>query len=246
MTVTYVVLVNPEGPENIGATARAMMNMDCAGLILVHPACDHLSASALNYAIHAKKILEDAKIVLTLESALRYADISVAVSRRIGQWRKRDYLAEELAKFLIDYQDKNVYLVFGREKTGLTNEELQSCDITCSIPSSADFPSLNLAQSVMVVLYEIFKTKPHKYGENEMVSDIAPRVEFDGMLNQMIRSFDEMDFFKNVPEWRLKNYIKKVLIRSKLDRYDVLVINNLFTRLQGVIKRLKKESGKKI
>jgi tRNA/rRNA methyltransferase len=237
----HVVLVNSEGDENIGAAARAMMNMDVRDLVLVGPACDHLSPGAKNYAVHAQEILKNARIVPALGEALKDADLSAAVTRRVGQWRKRDYYLENFAEHLRSYRNKEVYLVFGREKHGLTNEEIDQCDLVCSIPSSKEFPSLNLAQAVMVVLYEIFKSNHRaKDGkDNDSIYQPASRRDFDGMLDQITRTLDGLGFFKNVPESRLENYLKKILLRSKLDEYDTKVIKSVFKRIQGIVKRLK-------
>lgn len=161
-----VVLVETEGEENIGAVARAMMNMDVDSLALVNPHCDHLSKSALNYAVHASEILEKARVFTSLGEALDDADLSAAITRRTGQWRKRDFILEDFSKFLTGYEDRNVSLVFGREKYGLTNEEIRSADLICSIPSSEKFPSINLSQSVMITLYDIYRTNLHKKPAN--------------------------------------------------------------------------------
>ena len=215
--------------------------MGFKNLILINPECEYLSSSALNHSVHAQNILREATVLSSLPEGLQGSDISIAVSRRVGQWRKRDFTAESLAKFLIDYKEKEVCLVFGREKTGLTNEEIRECDVICTIPSSSDFPSLNLAHSVMVVLYEIFKA-----WHIDVKSNIANRDDFNLMLDQIISALSEMEYFKTVPEWRLKNYLKKILLRAKLNEQDVLIINNLFDRIKGIVKRLKNANYKNL
>ncbi len=245
--MVFIVLVSPEGQENIGSVARAMMNMGFSRLSLVQPLCSHLTEITINYAVHAVEILKKAEIFPDLKSALEGSDLSIAISRRIGQWRKRDLTAENLAGFLQDYKDRNVHLVFGREKNGLTNSEINFCDLICSIPSDEKFPSLNLSQAVMIILYELFKMNKKKEVDAAAPGDksgkLPLRSDFDGMMDQVISAFSEMDFFKNVPDWRLKNYLKKILIRSKLDEYDTMVIYNVFKRIEGIVKRLKDNSS---
>lgn len=231
----HIVLVGPEGPENIGAVSRSMLNMNVNSLLLVRPGCDHLSKAALAYSVHAHEVLQTASVFDSLESALKGADISIAVSRRIGQFRRQDYTLPGLPNLLKNYTEKEVYLVFGREKTGLTNEELASCDLICSIPSAPEFPSLNLAQAVMVTLYELYSADERARLENPV--RIASREDFDGMLSEIITSLEELNYFKHVPTWRLENYLKKVLLRAKLDTYDTMVIRNLFTRIRGMVGR---------
>jgi len=237
-----VVLVEPEGEENIGSVARAMKNMGVENLIIVKPRCNHLSKSALFYAVHADDILKKAELYNSLEDALKKTDLSVAITRRTGQWRIRDFILEDFSKYLLKYEKKNVFLVFGREKFGLTNEEIRQCDLICTIPSSEKFPSLNLSQAVMVTLYDIYreriKSKKNKDG------NLANRKTFNKMIKKIILALDEMEFFKNVPSWRLENYIKKILLRARLENYDCMVIEHLFTRLAGKVKQYKKELKK--
>jgi tRNA/rRNA methyltransferase len=236
-----VVLVEPEGEENVGSTARAMMNMEADRLELVHPLCDHLSRLSLNHALHAGEILKNARVFGDLKSALQEADISAAITRRTGRWRKRDFILEDFSNYLTDYRNSNIKLIFGREKFGLTNEEIRLCDLVCSIPSSKNFPSINLAQAVMITLYDIYRTNL-KDKKDKAARLPASREEFDTMLSIIISAFDEMDFFRNVPPWRLTNYIKKILIRAGLDSYDCLVIKNIFSRINGKFRDLKKQA----
>lgn len=239
-----IVLVETEGPENLGSIARAMMNMDCHDLVLVKPHCEPTHPRALNYAIHAHSILKNSKIALTLEEALNGSDLSVAVTRRVGQWRKQDHNLREFAQYSLSYLNKRVDLVFGREKSGLSNEEINLCDLVCSIPSSPEFPSINLAQSVMLVCYELYQSRLFKESSEVQTVQAVERDDFNEMMDQIITSLDEMEFFKRVPEWRLKNFIKKILLKAELDKYDTMVVRNLFQRIQGVIKRHKKHSQK--
>ncbi len=232
-----VVLVEPEGEENVGAVARAMMNMDVERLVLVNPLCDHLSRNSLNYAVHAALILKNAGVYPSLDKALEDSELSAAVTRRTGQWRRKDFNLGDFSKYLLKYGDRNVKLVFGREKYGLTNDEIQCCDLVCSIPSSEKFPSINLAQAVMIALYDIYTAKPDNAKDNRFP---ASRKDFDIMIGSIESALEEMEFFRNVPSWRLTNYIKKILLRSSLDSYDCLVIKNIFKRIKGKFIQLKK------
>ena len=109
-----VVLVRTEGDENIGSAARAMMNMGEKDLVLINPGCNHLSDGAFRFAVHAGEVLKNAAVFSDLKNALAGSEISAAVSRRNGQWRKRDFDLNEFADFLLDYKDRNVALVFGK------------------------------------------------------------------------------------------------------------------------------------
>lgn len=231
-----VVLVEPEGKQNIGAVARAMMNMKANRLILVNPRCDHLSDESLTYAVHAKSLLTSALIYPTLRQALEGSELKIALSRRKGQWRKRDLTLFELGKFLLEYSERRVSLVFGREQNGLTNEEVRLCDIMVSIPASPQFPSLNLSHAVILTLYEIFRARELNFKPSK--SELSSREDFDLMMKQIMRTLSDLGFFKNVPDWRLKSYLTKIFIRARLDNYDTRAIGNIFQRIDGIFKGL--------
>jgi tRNA/rRNA methyltransferase len=238
-----VILVEPEGEGNLGAVARAMMNTGVSSLIIVNPKCNHLSEEALNHSVHAREILQNAIVKPSLTEAACEIEIRIAFSRRVGQWRKRDYSLTELTEHLKPLRDKSIALVFGNEKHGLSNEDILLCDLLCYIPSAPEFPSLNLSQAVMVALYELYIAFQDS---DRFRRETAPRKEFDEMIGSIIGTLDSLDYFHLVPEWRLEKYLNKILHRASLDHYDTVIIKNLFQRLTGMITRMRKElNGKK-
>ncbi|URA11092.1 RNA methyltransferase [Thermospira aquatica] len=233
-----IVLVEPEGDMNIGMIARSMMNMDVENLVLVSPRTNHLSENARAFAVHAVPILEKASVVFSLDEALRGCDVSLAVTRRIGQWRQQDVFLPHWREVMSPYAGKKIALVFGREKSGLTNDEISRCDLVLTIPSSDVFPSLNLAQAVMTVLYEIYRTRwksshPSPY-------HTVKREEFQGMLAMIIETLETMGYFKTVPRERLEAYLRKLLYRMAPDETSAMIVKNLFRRIQGRLMALEK------
>jgi len=155
-----IILVSPLFSGNLGSVARAMKNMGLKDLRLVAPKADPKDPDAQKMAAHAKEILKKAKRFPDLKKALKGFDLAVATSRRKGgqrgNWRDPRQFAVELAQLP---KNRKVALVFGREDTGLTNEQISLCQRIVTIPSHRSFASLNLAQAVMVLAYEIFITK---------------------------------------------------------------------------------------
>src|SRR5688500_6130480 len=152
-----IVLSRPTHPGNIGAVARAMKNMGLSDLALVAPLkYPHPEATAL--AVDAFDILELARIYATLEEAVSDCGLiigSSARTRRIG-WPALS--TDDCARRLVTAaMQAPAALVFGQERTGLTNEELDLCQYVVTIPTSSEYPSLNLAGAVLVLAYEIFK-----------------------------------------------------------------------------------------
>lgn len=154
-----VVLVEPEGPANIGMIARTMKNFGFSRLVLVRP---NLTEESYSYAVHAKDVLDNAIVLEGFDEALELFDLTVGTTGKPGA-RFIPYRAPiypwELRETLKGYTGR-VGLFFGRESIGLKNEELERLDITVTIPTSEDYPVMNLAQAVAVILYELSKARP--------------------------------------------------------------------------------------
>ncbi|CAI1100928.1 tRNA (cytidine/uridine-2'-O-)-methyltransferase TrmJ [Serratia liquefaciens] len=152
----HIVLVAPARPENVGAAARAMKTMGFTSLRIVDSEA-HLQPAARWVAHGAGDILDGVQTFATLEQALADVDFTVATTARsrarfhyyctpqqlLGQLSERSQWVNQAA------------LVFGREDSGLTNEELELADLLTGIPMQADYPSLNLGQAVMVYCYQL-------------------------------------------------------------------------------------------
>jgi tRNA (cytidine32/uridine32-2'-O)-methyltransferase len=152
-----IVLVATSHPGNIGAAARAMKNMGLSSLYLVNPK-DYPSGVALGRAASALDVLDNAKVVENLESAIADCGLVIGTSARSRSipWPVVD--PDECAEKLVTASNENeVALVFGREDRGLSNEELQLCQYHVQIPTNEEYSSLNVAAAVMVLSYEIRK-----------------------------------------------------------------------------------------
>ncbi|MGH9392436.1 MAG: RNA methyltransferase, partial [Vicinamibacteria bacterium] len=153
----HVVLVEPLYGGNVGQVARAMMNFGLSRLVLVKPR-EHLTAESYWMAREGKGILEGARVHTCLESALQEVGLAVGTTRRVGKYRRPaltpESFAEEVASLT---QENRVAVIFGREDSGLTAAELALCQWIVTIPASESFPSLNLAQAVILIGYTLFR-----------------------------------------------------------------------------------------
>lgn len=152
----HIILVSPARPENVGAAARAMKTMGFTSLRIVDSQA-HLQPEAGWVAHASNEILHNAQHFETLEAALADIDFTVATTARS---RARFHYYSTPVELLGQLQEKrewisNAALVFGREDSGLTNEELDLADILTGVPMVADYPSLNLGQAVMVFCYQL-------------------------------------------------------------------------------------------
>ena len=148
------VLVEPAVPENIGAAARAINTMGFKELRLVKPA-DHLSNPAKWLAHGSVDILQDAQIFDQFKAAIEDLDFVIGTTAKRRSIR-HDYYSPERAKALLQEKGNSIFkvgIVFGREESGLKNDELALCDIASSIPLNNPYPSINLAQSIMLYSY---------------------------------------------------------------------------------------------
>jgi tRNA/rRNA methyltransferase len=150
------VLVEPKVPENIGAAARAIKTMGFTTLKLVNP-CNHLDERAYWLAHASKDILENAVVYSSLKDAISDTDFVVGTTAKRRSVKHDYHHCDELTSIINSKSSSinQVAIVFGREESGLTNDELKLCDILSTIPMRRKYPSLNLAQAVMIYTYSL-------------------------------------------------------------------------------------------
>jgi len=194
-----IVLVEPEGPANIGMIARTMKNFGFSRLVLVNP---NITEESYSYAVHAVDVLENALILESFHEALELFDLTVGTTGKPG----KSYIPEraplmpwELRETIRDYPGR-VGLFFGRESIGLKNEELERLDLTVTIPTSDAYPVMNLAQSVAVILYELAKERP---GAEVLSLEPATRREKEELVNVWKRLLDALNYPKDAERKRI-------------------------------------------
>lgn len=152
-----IVLMEPENPNNIGASARAMKNMGFSDLRLVKPP-KGWAWKAKKMAMSAEDLLPNAKVFDSLEEAVSDINVLVGTSRRYSPKRGMfQPWAPMLKKINRSCVQGSVGILFGKESKGLDNASLELCDWITTIPANPDYPSLNLAQAVLVTCYELSK-----------------------------------------------------------------------------------------
>ena len=163
----HFILYKPAVPGNVGAAARAILTMGFTHLRLIDP-CDHLSDEALMLAHGSHHILQSAQLFSDFESAVADLDLVVCTTAK-RRTAKHDYhSSRDLAALLKNKKEQlaKVGILFGTEESGLPNQLVLKSDMAMSIPMAGSYPSLNLAQSVMVTAYELSQlNKLEKPGE---------------------------------------------------------------------------------
>ena len=220
-----IVLIGTRYPENIGAAARAMLNMGIERLMLVDPQ-NAEPQRVRKMATHAAAAVVDKMVVYdSLKEALADFQYVVGTTARLGGQRKVVSSPAKLAERLIALSDQNkIAILFGPEDRGLSNVDIRCCHTLVNIPT-AEFSSLNLAQAVMVVCYELFRFSMDKPGE--FAPRLANQHELDAMYDQLKEvlmriSFinpDNPDYFMN----DLRHFFTRMQLRAK----EVQIIRGL-------------------
>ncbi len=159
-----IILVNPQLAENVGMSARAMMNCGLYELRLVAPREDHLSPKAISASSNAEEILYKAKVYATTSEAIADLNQVYASTARHRDQIKAVYNADSAALEINDYLQKNIKcgILFGCERTGLHNDDVCLANAIINIPLNPRHSSLNLSQAVLLVGYEFYKTQIEK------------------------------------------------------------------------------------
>jgi tRNA/rRNA methyltransferase len=233
-----IILVQPQIPENIGSAARAMNNMGLSRLVLVDPKnCDlcRVLKTATRTSID---LVEQMAVYENLKDALGHCQYVVGTTARLGSFRPAMTQPSNLAEDLIPIsKDNRVAILFGPEDRGLTNEQLRYCHTIATIPT-ASFSSLNLAQAVMIVCYEIFKA----VSENppEFVPRLPCSSELEGMydhLNDVLMKIGFLDP-KNPEHW-MRN-IRRFFSRLPLRARDVRIVRGICRQIDWYTQQLEK------
>ena len=237
-----IVLLQPRYSENIGAAARAMRNMGFQQLVIVDPQNFDLP-KALKLATHfASDIIENSRFYLDLKEALSPFSYVVGTTARLGGQRQVVCTPLTLARKLIPISVKNrIAILFGPENKGLSNEDIRCCHALVNIPTT-NFSSLNLAQSVMILCYEIFMAGQE--ANEEFTPRMASRHELDGMYDQLKDILVRISYINaENPDYWL-NHFRRFFTRLQLRAKEVNIIRGLCRQVDWYGKKCY-EDGKK-
>ncbi len=237
-----IILVEPQSPGNVGMVCRAMKNMGLSNLRLVNP-CQIDHPEALKFAVSARDLLENAVLFSSLEEALADISLSVATTRRHGKYRQEIWSPREIVAKIVADNGKNLAaLVFGREDSGLTTEEVALCRWQATIPTSAEYGSLNLAQSVLIFCYELFGglSVPSVIDSRES----APGVLLESMYDQMERVLLKIGFLNPENPAHLMRSFRRIFSRSELDEREVAIIRGMLSQIDWAAGNFKGKKGR--
>ena len=227
----FIILVAPARPENVGAAARAMKTMGFSGLRIVDSQA-HLEPAARWVAHGAGDILDGVQTYTTLADALKDVEFTVATTARS---RAKFHYYCDPAELLTVLKEKQQWigstaLVFGREDSGLTNEELALADMLTGVPMQAEYPSLNLGQAVMVYCYQLAQLMG-------VASSAAPSPQA-GQLSALHQRLDKLLMTLSVADdEKLKDWIAQRL--GRLEQRDTAMLHTLLHDVEQALVRNK-------
>lgn len=226
-----IVLVEPSHPGNIGAAARAMKTMCLDTLVLVNPLrFPHADANAR--ASGALDILKNARVVASLDEALRGCVFVAGTSARKRELGPPVLPPRDCALRLLSVPEQDVAVVFGRERTGLTNEELDRCQVLVHIPANPEYSSLNLAAAVQLVCYEILLARTSAVSVDARDSPLATADELEGLFAHLETAARDSGFFNPAHSTQLMRRLRHLFSRAELDRNEVNILRGLLKALQ--------------
>ena len=253
-----IVLDHPDESRNIGAACRAMANNDISELRIVGNIEDYDIEHIHVLAIHAGGIFDKAKFFSSIKEATADCAICAGTTRRRGKKRGKLLLPEEFAamagEVLQEQGDASeggssenttkVAVVFGNERTGLTDQQLDECNLGVCIPSSDNFGSLNLSHAVQIISYHLFRenmkeTKGERRGFTPLTLD-----RVDKSVQIITDNMKKMGFFKMPGREDMENFWRSILPRASLSEGEAQYLEKTFCKMAGLFSKQDKQEDK--
>lgn len=231
-----IVLVEPEDNLNIGAVARAMKNLGFSALHLVAPRNFNIERATIT-ARSAVDILENVIINSTLSEALSSVEEVVGFSSRQGRYRAGYTTLPEWSSTLKSDAPMKTALVFGSEDNGLTHEDMEHCGILVRIPTSQEYAVFNLAQAVLLGIYEL--SRVHANVATTIPPKELPTVNEYYQLDRIVENvLTTTGFYRDGTPQPIPGLIKNLFRRMHLDKREMGVVMALFSRIDKTLENL--------
>ncbi len=231
----YIVLCRPDESRNVGSACRAMANMGMKNLRIVGKKADYDEEKVKTLAIHAFSIWENAVFFDSIEAATKDCYVSAGTTRRRGKKRKEWLLTpDEFSTKVNDIENGKVAVIFGNERTGLTDEELECCTLGVKIPTDEDFGSLNLSHAVQIICYELYKLLkvPTLTGYTPITLERLSKT-----VTSLTDDLKKVGFFSVTGRPEMENFWTSVFARAALSEGEAQYIEKIFNKAAGLISR---------
>ena len=231
-----IVLVETSHPGNVGAAARAMKNMGLSRLVLVNP-CEYQNYECYARASGAEDIVDTALVFDDLASAVAASTLVIGTSARLRSLAWPQLNPRECAAAIAEHTDNAgiASVVFGRERSGLTNDELSYCSILLNIPTVAEFSSLNVAAAVQVVVYEIMASTAAETQVRSGEELPAPQADMERFYEHFFSVLTRIGYHDPEKPRHLPLRMRRLFNRAQPDRSELQVLRGF---LAAIDKRL--------
>ncbi|EOC7934057.1 tRNA (cytosine(32)/uridine(32)-2'-O)-methyltransferase TrmJ [Vibrio cholerae] len=233
-----VVLVGTSHSGNIGSAARAMKVMGLSQMVLVDPQCQ-VDAQAIALAAGASEIALNAQIVPTLEAAVADCGLVVGTSARS---RTLDWPMLEPRqcgeKLIAEAEQHHVAMVFGRERTGLTNDELQLCHYHVCVPANPEYSSLNLAMAVQLLSYEVrmaFLAMDQNQSQELRDHEYPRHQELELFYEHLEKVITQTEFISAQQPGQVMNKLRRMFTRARPEAQEINILRGILTSVQKSI-----------
>jgi len=237
-----VILVGTQSPGNIGMVCRAMKNMGLSDLRLVNPCqVDHLDA--VKFAVSARDLLESASIFTSVEEALADCEFSVATTRRHGKYRNEICTPVQIVeRFSVCAPSSRLALVFGREDSGLTTDEVALCRWQATIETADEYGSLNLSQAVLIFCYELLKGAVPAASQAP-ARELAGSASLEPLYGQMEKTFLKIGYLNPQNPDHMMRSLRRIFSRAELDEREVSALRGLLSQIDWATAEFKGKKG---
>ncbi|MCX7990844.1 MAG: RNA methyltransferase, partial [Proteobacteria bacterium] len=216
----YVILHLPKRAGNVGSVARVMKNFGVYNLRLITSKKILQTFEARKMAVHADDILSDADVFPNIESAVADLNVLIGTTGKKHKETPERLNLRDLGKILKLLEKNRIGILFGPEDRGLSGDELSFCNFVITIPTSKDYPSLNLSHSVAVILYEIF-CQTNDFEPYKRI--LAKKESLDRMYGRMKEHYLEIGFLDKINPDRIMKVIKTIYDRALLNEREVRI-----------------------
>ena len=228
-----IVLVDTQLPENLGATARCMLNFQFEKLRVINPKFSLDNEKILPICAGADRVIKKVKIYENFSDSIKDFNYVIATSNRIRSQKKNEISFKKLKEIIS--KNYKVAIVFGPEKSGLDNEDLSLCDYTIKINSNQKFSSLNLSHAVAIVCYNLFTLLSKKGDSNKekLIENVAKKNELLSFYKILEETLDNSNFF-NVKERKKITFqkIKNIFCKYKMSSEEVRTLISIFKKIK--------------
>jgi tRNA/rRNA methyltransferase len=229
-----IILAGTKYPGNIGSAARAMFNMGLDQLVLAAPQCA-INDESYRMAKGGKEILESARIFRNLKSALRGIRLLVGTTSKSGGYRASAYAPRSLVPRILEHATQHkVGILFGPEDTGLVDEDLRLCQLLIRIPTQHKGHSINLAQAVMILSYELLMGSLVR--EPARVPKLASVEQIEAMYGHLEAALLEIGFLQPQNARHMMFRLRQMLGRAGLEIPDVGILRGIARQIDWYAK----------